>query len=79
MTKELNEKDLEQVTGGVLTKEAEEWISRNKAEVERRSYAAGYNSWIDLLYVVLRKQGTIYDVDGLKNVISEQFNVNDLK
>lgn len=77
-TKTLTEDELKKAIGGILTKEAKDWITKHKDEVNARSYAAGYNSWIDLLYVVLANQAEVYDVAKLKETISKQFDVSDL-
>ena len=74
---ELNDSELDQVIGGVLTPEAEAWVSRNRSEVIKRAGALG--SLANLALNFVRNDSAVYDVPALKAAIkSYGIDVSDL-
>ena len=74
---ELNDNELDQIIGGVLTPEAESWVSRNKSEVIKRAGALG--SLANLALNFVRNDSAVYDVPALKAAISSYgIDVSDL-
>ena len=71
---EMNEKDLENVAGGKLTKEAEDWVMRNRSEVVRRAGTLGFLA--DYALGLIRSDTTVYDVPALKKAIKDNSGIN---
>ena len=70
---ELNDNVLDQVFGGVLTPEAEQWVTDHREEVIERAGILGGLADVGLAYV--RKDKQEYDVAGLKAAI-KGFGIN---
>lgn len=64
MMKELNEKELQNIVGGLLTQEATTWIETNRAEIIRRAGSMGWLADIAFNYVSTCEE--VYDIPKLK-------------
>ena len=64
-TNKLNDSELENVSGGVLTPEAEDWINRNRDEIISRAPAM-LRGLADFALNIVATNSTVYDVAALK-------------
>lgn len=74
---ELNDNELNKIFGGTLTKDAEDWVSRNRDKIVQSAGALG--GLADFALNLVRKDTKVYDVLDLKAAIkSYGINVDDL-
>lgn len=75
---ELNDNELANIAGGVLTPEAEAWIARNKNEVVSRAPLA-LRGLVDTAINAVKNAGETYDVAALKAALkSYKIDADDL-
>ena len=72
---ELSEEDLSQVSGGVLTPEAEDWINRNYDAIVDRTPASMKGLVESVMnYVTTTEQ--IFNISTLKSTLKNNFGIN---
>ena len=72
---ELSEEDLAQVSGGVLTPEAEDWINRNYDAIVDRTPASMKGLVESVMnYVTTTEQ--IFNISTLKSTLKNNFGIN---
>ena len=72
---ELSEEDLAQVSGGVLTPEAEDWINRNYDAIVDRTPASMKGLVGSVMnYVTTTEQ--IFNISTLKSTLKNNFGIN---
>ena len=72
---ELSEEDLSQVSGGVLTPEAEDWINRNYDAIVDRTPASMKGLVGSVMnYVTTTEQ--IFNISTLKSTLKNNFGIN---
>ena len=72
---ELSEEDLSQVSGGVLTPEAEDWINRNYDAIVDRT-PASMKGLVGSVMNYVTTTGQIFDVSTLKSTLKNNFGIN---
>ena len=65
---ELNDLDLKSIAGGVLTPEAEDWVTRNRDAVVKRAPAL-LRGFVEPALNFVRNDSTEYDVEALKELL----------
>ena len=72
---ELSEEDLSQVSGGVLTPEAEDWINRNYDAIVDRTPASMKGLIGSVMnYVTTTEQ--VFNISTLKSTLKNNFGIN---
>ena len=72
---ELSEEDLSQVSGGVLTPEAEDWINRNYDAIVDRT-PASMKGLVGSVMNYVTTTGQIFDISTLKTTLKNNFGIN---
>ena len=72
---ELSEEDLSQVSGGVLTPEAEDWINRNYDAIVDRT-PASMKGLVGSVMNYVTTTGQIFDISTLKSTLKNNFGIN---
>ena len=72
---ELSEEDLAQVSGGVLTPEAEDWINRNYDAIVDRT-PASMKGLVGSVMNYVTTTGQIFDISTLKSTLKNNFGIN---
>ena len=72
---ELSEEDLSQVSGGVLTPEAEDWINRNYDAIVDRT-PASMKGLVGSVMNYVTTTGQIFDISTLKSTLKNNYGIN---
>ena len=72
---ELSEEDLAQVSGGVLTPEAEDWINRNYDAIVDRT-PASMKGLIGSVMNYVTTTGQVFNISTLKSTLKNNFGIN---
>ncbi len=70
----LTDSELSNITGGVLTPEAQDWVNRNLDEITRRA-PAFLRGFVDTAMDFVSNDAKVYSVDDLKTLL-QGYNVN---
>ena len=72
---ELSEEDLAQVSGGVLTPEAEDWINRNYDAIVDRT-PASMKGLVGSVMNYVTTTGQVFNISTLKSTLKNNFGIN---
>ena len=72
---ELSEEDLSQVSGGVLTPEAEDWINRNYDAIVDRT-PASMKGLVGSVMNYVTTTGQVFNISTLKSTLKNNFGIN---
>ena len=72
---ELTQEELAQVTGGVLTPEAEDWINRNYDAIVDRT-PASMKGLVGSVMNYVTTTGQVFNISTLKSTLKNNFGIN---
>ena len=75
---ELNDFELDQVIGGVLTPEAESWINANEGTIRARAKEKGLTSLANYALSYVKSSSQTFDLPTVKSTISQYIDISDL-
>ena len=75
---EMNDFELENVVGGVLTEEAQAWVNTNKDTIMKRARQAGLGTLANYALSYVQSCSETIDLATVKSTISQYIDINDL-